>query len=255
LSFSHHRLRHFCLFLSILFLLVSPAFGDGNTTIQSFSKAKELLLTRVYYDHRLTFYCGCLFSPRKAILPCSNYIPLTKWKRAKRVEWEHIVPAHAFGQSFSAWRIGHTNCRNRRGKPFRGRNCARKVSPEFRFMEADLYNLVPAIGEINALRSNYSYALISGEKRRFGPCDMEIANNKAEPASAIRGNVARTYFYMAWAYPGHGILAKQKVKLFTVWNRQDPVDKWECIRCRRIEALQGNENPYVKRLCLEAGLW
>ena len=39
--------------------------------------------------------------------------------------------------------------------------------PEFRYMESDMYNLVPRIGEINGLRSNYSYAMIPGEKKDF----------------------------------------------------------------------------------------
>ncbi len=75
-------------------------------------------------------------------------------------------------------------------------------------MESDLYNLIPAIGEINGLRSNYSFAMISGEKREFGTCDMEIENRKAEPRPEVRGNIARIYLYMNWAYPGHGIIYK-----------------------------------------------
>ncbi len=33
-----------------------------------------------------------------------------------------------------------------------------------------MYNLVPAVGEINGLRSNYSFGIIPGEKREFGSC-------------------------------------------------------------------------------------
>jgi len=48
-------------------------------------------------------------------------------------------------------------------------------------MEADMHNLKPSAGEINGLHSNYSFAMISGEPRRFGACDMEIEDRKAEP--------------------------------------------------------------------------
>ncbi len=75
-------------------------------------------------------------------------------------------------------------------------------------MESDLYNIVPAIGEINGLRSNYSFAMIPWEKREFGTGDMEIENRKAEPRPEVRGNIARIYFYMNRAYPGHGIISK-----------------------------------------------
>ena len=65
-----------------------------------------------------------------------------------------------------------------------------------------MFNLVPAVGEINGLRQNYSFGMIPGEKREFGTCDMEIENKKAEPPPEVRGNVARIYFYMDAAYLG-----------------------------------------------------
>jgi deoxyribonuclease-1 len=116
-------------------------------------------------------------------------------------------------------------------------------------MESDLYNLVPAIGEINGLRSNYSFAMISGEKREFGTCDMEIENRKAEPRPEVRGDIARIYFYMNLAYPGHGIISKKKQKLFEAWDKEDPVDDWECERPNRVEGIQRNENPCVECVC------
>ena len=125
----------------------------------------------------------------------------------------------------------------------------------FRYMESDMYNLVPAIGEINGLRSNYSYAMIPGEKRQFGKCDMEIEGRKAEPAPEKRGDIARTYFFIEWAYPGHGIISKKNRKLFQAWDKENPVDAWECERCKRIEGIQGNENPFVKGKCVERGIW
>ena len=92
-----------------------------------------------------------------------------------------------------------------KGKPFKGRNCAKKMAPAFRFMEGDLHNLQPAIGEVNGLRSNYSMAMIEGEAREFGACDVEIADRKIEPRPAIRGDIARIYLYMDASYPGRGI--------------------------------------------------
>jgi len=44
-------------------------------------------------------------------------------------------------------------------------------------------------------------------------------------------------------------------KLFEVWDREDPVDEWECERAREIEQIQRNENPFVKGVCVERGLW
>ena len=250
------KLASIILSLALVFLCTGSAFpaDRGNTTIQSFSKAKKILLRQVYKDHRTTFYCGCPFNSKKKILPCDDYTPKRDNKRAHRLEWEHIVPAHAFGQSFPEWRNGHPDCVRNNGKAFKGRNCARKVAIPFRYMESDLYNLVPTIGEINGLRSNYSFAMIPGEERAFGKCDMEIENRKAEPPLDKRGNIARTYFYMDWAYPGRGVISKKNRKLFQAWDKEDPVDAWECQRGRMIEGIQGNENPFVKKACVEKGI-
>jgi len=115
--------------------------------------------------------------------------------------------------------------------------------------EADLYNLVPAIGEVNGNRSNYSMAIISGEKRNYGSCDVEIEGRKVEPTEGVRGNIARTYLYMDSVYPGRGIISNKNKKLFSAWNQSDPVDDWECQRSKLIEQVQGNKNPFVKDQC------
>ncbi|EFK08946.1 nuclease, EndA/NucM family [delta proteobacterium NaphS2] len=118
--------------LALLFVLPCQAVDKGNTTNDSFNKAKKILLRDVYLDHRTTFYCGYPFNSQKQILPCGNYTPKKEGKRAHRLEWEHIVPAHAFGQSVPEWRNGHPECVASKGKPFKGRNCARKMAPELR---------------------------------------------------------------------------------------------------------------------------
>ena len=135
---------------------------------------------------------------------------------------------------------------DKKGKSFKGRKCAEKINMAYRYMQADLYNLVPANGQVNALRSNYSYAMIPGEPRQFGDCDMEIENQKAEPRPEIRGDIARIYFYMNDAYPGKGIISKKNRKLFKAWDKADPVDAWEKERAWRIKRIQGNINKFVQ---------
>lgn len=230
-------------------LIFTPgiSLGGGNTAIQSFSKAKRLLLN-VYTDHRTTFYCDCPYtSKKKVVFPKDKFSPAVKYrKRADRIEWEHVVPAQSFGQSFKEWREGDPICANKQGKPFKGRKCAEKANMEYRYMQSDMFNLVPAIGQVNALRSNYSYAMIPGEPRQFGPCDMEIKNRNAEPRPEIRGDIARIYYYMNDAYPNRGIISKKNKKLFDAWAKADPVDDWERERVSRIEAIQKNHNKFVK---------
>ena len=239
-------MKHILIILS-LFLMNSHVFSQ-NTHITSFSKSKKLLL-KLYKAHPVTLYCGCSFKGKKPDLSSCGYIPMKDKKRANRIEWEHLVPAHAFGQSFPEWRAGHPKCVSKNGKKFKGRKCAQKMNEEYRRMQADMFNLYPAIGEVNGRRSNYSMAIIEGEKREFGKCDVEIKSRKVEPREEIRGEIARTYLYMDSVYPGRGIISKKNRKLFDAWNKSDPVDEWECERAKRIEKIQGNRNEVVMVEC------
>ena len=222
----------------------------GNTEIDSFSKSKKLLEKIVFADYRKDFYCGCSFDSDKNIdLSFCGYSARKNKKRAKRIEWEHVVPAENFGRYFTEWRNGHTDCKNSKGTNFQGRKCAAKVNQEFRYMEADLYNLVPAGGEMNADRSNKQYGMIDGESRKYGKCDFEVNEKNAEPRPEIRGDIARVYFYFAAAYSKIGILSDKQRKLFEVWDKEDPVDKKECEIARKIKKLQGNTNFIIENRC------
>ena len=222
-----------------------------NTKIESFHTAKKYAFA-VHSNRPLTLYCGCRYSEDLRVDHAScGYRPKGTSARASRVEWEHVVPAHAFGQSFVEWREGHSACVNSKGQPFKGRNCARKANPLFRLMEADLYNLFPAIGEVNGLRSNYSMAELPGEPREFGSCDVEIHSRRIEPRPQVRGDIARVYFYMDQAYPGRGVISRKNRELFAAWDRLDPVDDWECQRAALIAELQGNVNPVLAGACAE----
>ena len=62
------KLTSFIISLALILLFTDPAYtanADGNTTIQSFSKAKKILLRQVYRDHKTTFYCDCPFNSKK----------------------------------------------------------------------------------------------------------------------------------------------------------------------------------------------
>lgn len=116
-------------------------------------------------------------------------------------------------------------------------------------MESNMYNLVPAIGEINGLRSNYSFADLAGKKGQFGPCQVLIQDRKIDPPDDRRGDIARIYLYMDQTYPGRGIISKKSRPMFEAWNRLDPVDDWECERYRRIKSTYGQDNPTMEPLC------
>lgn len=219
----------------------------GNTRIERFRSAKPHVMA-IFKDHRETFYCGCRFSDDKVVdLESCGYQWRKNEKRARRMEVEHVVPAEAFGKSFLAWREGHPDCVTKKGKAYKGRRCAKKVSQLFRRMEADIHNLQPSIGEVNGDRSNYSMEEIPGEVREYGACDVEIDGRKIEPKEAIRGDIARIYFYMDKAYPNRGIVGHKRRRILTAWDAQDPIDDWERTRAKRIADIQGNATPFVSQ--------
>ncbi len=243
------RYRSFLSFvLAVSLVSFNLAEAAGNTNIQSFSKAKRLLHKDVYQHHRTTLYCNASYGSDKSVDLPEGFETSKHVKRSRRIEWEHVVPAENFGRNYVEWREGHAQCVNRKGKTFRGRKCAEKVLPEYRLMQADMHNLFPAIGAVNALRSNYNFTLLPQEVSDFGSCAMKIDNRKAEPPTRARGRIARTYLYMAETYPQLS-LSKKTQQLMQAWHKSYPVEAWECSRSLAIERLQGNANHVVNNAC------
>jgi len=239
----------FLLPLALVFTLSTTCnAAEGNHSIDSFSKAKKILQHQIYHDHRTTVYCGASFDDEKKVTPLPGFTTSKHAKRAQKIEWEHIVPAENFGRTFTEWRDGAPECVDSKGNSFKGRNCARKANVEFRYMEADLYNLYPAIGAVNASRSNYNFTMLPSAKSSFGSCDMRIEGSKVQPPESARGEIARTYLYMEQAYSRYK-MSKQQRQLMNAWNKMYPVSKWECERASRIKKIQGNENTFVSDQC------
>ena len=241
------------LFLTISITLLSACTWAGNTEITSFTKSKKLLTNVVYADHNETFYCKGHFDLKNNIILPEGFKTPNHEKRAHKLEWEHAVPAENFGRAFTEWREGHPDCVDSKGKSFKGRKCAEKMNKDFQLMQADMYNLYPAIGAVNAIRSNFNYAELPEAKVTFGSCPMKIEGKKAEPPQYTKGAIARTYLYFDDGYPVYHMSDAQR-KMFEAWDKMYPVDQWECERNRRIEKLQKNENRFVKEACEKAGL-
>lgn len=236
------RLKRNSVRLTLIFL--SLLFSAAHAETLSFSQAKKQLV-KLYQSNpdARTFYCGCKinwkgkkgvpdaescgYSPRKPATSSGNANA-----RATRIEWEHVMPAFWFGHQLQCWQDG-------------GRKACKK-DKRFREMEGDLYNLQPTIGELNGDRSNYRFSMIQGETRKYGQCDFEVdfKVKKAEPPPDIRGDIARTYFYMAGRYKLK--LSNSQRQIFGAWNNSDPVDEWEKLRKKLINLIQDKGNPFIK---------
>ena len=110
-------------------------------------------------------------------------------------------------------------------------------------MQSDMHNLFPTVGEVNGDRSNFVFGEIDGEKREYGKCDFEVAERIAEPKKSIRGDIARSYFYMSHQYKME--IPDDYEELLRGWHLSDPPDEWERNRNSLIEDVQGNRNPFI----------
>lgn len=222
---------------------------------ESFSQSKKDL-ERIYADHAITFYCGCKYDKRKKgnMIDRSScgYVPRNPTTKAgkvnprtTRIEWEHVVPAENFGRQFTCWIDGAPECVDSKGKTFKGRKCCEKASQQFRIMQADMHNLVPVIGELNGDRSNLRYDFEEARKGQYGECRFEVDfdQDRVRIKKDIRGDVARTYLYMADRYKMK--LSSQELNKFSAWNKEDPADAWEVEKNKRIKAIQGNGNSWI----------
>lgn len=128
---------------------------------------------------------------------------------------------------------------------------------------SDLFHVIPADGYVNNQRSNWpldevtSSSYTSSNGSRVGPCaSVESFDPCFEPTDAVKGDLARIYFYMAVRYEGqlgssneNGVVgADLKLWMESVlrqWHLEDPVDQDERDRNEAVFVLQQNRNPFV----------
>lgn len=231
--------------LSLLFISFASAFSPPT----SFNQAKLLGKNHVYFDKHHngalgTLYCGCDWrwvgrsGGRTDLESCGYQIRSPQSAhmvtRAERTEWEHILPISVLGRQLQCWQNG-------------GRKNCQASSAQFNQMEANLFNLTPVIGEVNADRSNYSMGIVSASKQgMYGHCQSktDFKQRAFEPRDEAKGLVARTYFYMYDRYPKLR-MSKQQQRLFMAWDKQFPVTEWELERDSRIAQVMGHHNEFV----------
>lgn len=148
-------------------------------------------------------------------------------------------------------------------------------------MYSDAFHIYPTDGKVNGQRSNYPYgecasgttlASSGGVKAlgRLGTSTFSGYTGKVfEPDDEYKGDLARSYFYMAacynsliedWdspmlasnSYPAYTTWA---VNLLLKWHRQDPVSQKELDRNEVIYNHQENRNPFIDHPELAEYIW
>jgi deoxyribonuclease I len=206
-------------FLLALLITATPAFGGGQHVIPDYAAAqRDWFWTKLYVNGGRELYCNVVFL------------------RGQRVTVEHVYAAD--------WIADRFGCNNR--------NCSHAT---YKRAEADLHNLWPALGAINSSRGNKRFGEIPGEKRTLprsiaadSTCDYErttAVNGQdaiVEPRKVIRGDIARSLFYMHVEYD---LDLKGMLSMLKRWDRSDPPNAHERWRNKQIENLEGIRNRFI----------
>lgn len=145
-----------------------------------------------------------------------------------------------------------------------------------KLLETDLFNLYPTDGYVNNRRNNLPFGEVgisswestNGSKvgqNTFG----DYTKTVFEPIDEFKGDIARSYFYIATAYedvlatwssdqvggsafPG---FSSWTLQMLLKWHREDPVSIKEVRRNEEIYKIQGNRNPYIDYPDLPEYVW
>jgi deoxyribonuclease-1 len=201
--------------LSSLLLFIFPTQADAP--VQDYDHvAKQLFWNELYNYGGWTLFCGYRFKNNKETV------------KHRLVEIQHIYPSAAM--------LREAGCKSRM-------QCREESNQRFIRMEADMHNMYPVIQDILIPAREPLYGELEGEHWKFDDCDYERSGGMVEPRPVARGNVARALLYMQLKY---GIkLDPQLILTLKRWNEADPPSKQEKLRNDRIEALQGQRNPYI----------
>ncbi len=132
-------------------------------------------------------------------------------------------------------------------------------------MRSDLFIVIPTDGYVNSKRSNYPYGKVSnptwtsqnGSKLGQNTYANSGGGVCFEPIDAYKGDMARSYFYVATRYYGEdnswdtwemaigAELRPWAVSMLLEWHHNDPVSDKEIARNNAVYAIQHNRNPFI----------
>lgn len=207
-------MRVTALALSLVAATASPLLLAGGQDV--FSDADEAIRTAfwgsVYAEGGTTLYCGKTFSDNEnGAITASHIYNVKQIKSALRCLTDS--------------------------------QCAVKT-PQYVFMVADLHNLYPALSSMEEARRNAVFGELDAQGRRANDlgCDTRATYHVIEARDAVKGDVARAFFYMHQEYR---LPIAKELEMLKRWNQMDPPDDAEKARNARISLLQGTRNRFI----------
>lgn len=141
---------------------------------------------------------------------------------------------------------------------------------------SDLFHIYPVDGYVNTRRNNNPYGEVAspawtsrnGSKLGTNTFEGAPAHTAFEPIDAYKGDIARSFFYMATRYmfeddafaTDQDMVYKSQLRPWAVqmllkWHTLDPVSDKERDRNSKVYQLQGNRNPFIDFPELAAKIW
>jgi len=132
-------------------------------------------------------------------------------------------------------------------------------------MNTDLWIVYPTDYWVNSKRGNLPYGRVTsatftsqnGSKVGAQAATGAPSGQAFEPIDSFKGDIARSYFYVATRYLGEdgswddwemangAVLKPWAVQMLLQWHALDPVSQKERLRNNAVYAEQGNRNPFI----------
>jgi len=142
-------------------------------------------------------------------------------------------------------------------------------------MHSDLFMVFPSDGFVNGKRSNFPYGKVNNPTwtslngSKLGPNAFPGAPSGTafEPIDSFKGDLARTYFYVAtryfnedggwddWEMANGAELKSWAVQMLLQWHHNDPVSAKEVNRNNAVYSFQNNRNPFIDNPMYADCIW
>ena len=120
-------------------------------------------------------------------------------------------------------------------------------------MRADLHHMLPVFVYPNSIRGRFPIGEVAGKVEYRNRAGAKLGGGVFEPPDAAKGRIARSLLYFFVRYHTRKILPRGRMKRFwnsqietyLRWNSEFPPTAAERRRDTKVEAHQGNRNPFV----------
>ncbi|HRO42100.1 MAG TPA: endonuclease [Flavipsychrobacter sp.] len=132
-------------------------------------------------------------------------------------------------------------------------------------MQSDFFHIYPTDGYVNGKRADFMYGVVAnptytsmnGSKVGSNTYAGSPSGNAFEPIDSFKGDLARTYFYIAtryksedngwdnWEMANGAELKQWATNMLLAWHQNDPVSQKEKDRNNSIYNIQNNRNPFI----------